>query len=343
MQRFLLIYCFVFIAIQMSFAQGKKNIEQGFIRFYNDNDYYKMRDGTDQYYTNGFAFEYQPKQNNRNVGIRAIFPKLSSQQMTYTSPRFGLVMQAYTPENAYDTLSQHLSRPFAGLAYFTVSGVSNDVWKGERLTTSYGLGMIGPRTYQGAMQLWFHKISDRKAPKGWNQQIANDLALNANLQYEKGIWNPASPLEFIGLAEANCGSVMNYASLGGLFRLGFMNDYFLNASGLSPKITKRAGKLPSRRIFSENFNRRTQMYFYGKTLGRFVLDNSLLEGGYFNFKNSPYKLTKSETEKFYAQFEFGYVFSTRFFSVSFSQTFRTKEFKTGKSAQWGTVGLTIGI
>ncbi len=343
MLRFLLFIIAIFFSINISFAQGKKNIERGFCRLMNDNDYYKMRDGTDQYYTNGIVFDYQPQNTNRKSGIRLIFPKLPTQQTTYTQPRYGFGMHAYTPENAYDTVNQHLSRPFAGLAYLSFGGVSNDVWRGERLTTTYSLGMIGPRTYQGAMQIWFHDATNRKSPKGWNQQIANDLALNANLLYERSVWNPVPPLEFIAFTEANCGSVMNYATLGGMFRLGFMNDYFLTTSGLSPKITKRTGKLPSRRIFSENFARRNQMYFYGKTQGRFVLDNSLLEGGYFNFKNSPQKLAKSETDKFYAQFEFGYVFSSRFFALSFSQTFRTREFKTGKTSQWGTIGLVIGI
>jgi [protein-PII] uridylyltransferase len=33
-------------------------------------------------------------------------------------------------------------------------------------------------------------------------------------------------------------------------------------------------------------------------MGRVVLDNSLLEAGYFNFKNSPYRLSKAQIEKF---------------------------------------------
>jgi lipid A 3-O-deacylase len=343
MFRFIFIFSFFLSLSNIVFAQGKKSSERAFLRLTNDNDFYKMRDGTDQYYTNGLFLEYQPKNTNRDLGIRRIFPKLTSSQATYTQPRYGFGMLTYTPLNAYDTTNHLRDRPYAGWAYLSAGAVSNDAIKGERLTTTYSIGMLGPMTRQGAMQIWFHESTKRKVPKGWDKQIANDLALNCNLVYERMLWNPASPLEFVAIADANCGSVMNYASVGGMFRLGFMNDYFSAVSGLSPKATKLMGRQPTRRVISENLNRKMQMYFYAKGLGRAALDNSLLEGGYLNFKNSPYKLRKADTNKFYAQYEFGYVFATRYFSILFSQTFRTKEFKLGEATQWGTVGIVVGM
>ncbi|MFZ4543991.1 MAG: lipid A deacylase LpxR family protein [Saprospiraceae bacterium] len=330
----LLFFAFSFFSImcvQYGIAQSTG------IRIINDNDYYKMRDGTDRYYTNGFSIEFQSQMKIKRKRLRLAFPQVGSATSRSLEIRYGFTTQAYTPENAYTLSGQLESRPYAGLALFSATGISNDANTNRRLTTSYSLGMIGPATKQKEMQTWFHTITNRKQPVGWENQIANDLALNTAAQYEWRLWKPAKPIEFTGQIEANCGSLMNFAGIGGEFRLGFMNDYFRNTLGLSlhsPISDFSPGNSSERKY---------QFYFFGKGMGRVVLDNSLLEAGYFNFKNSPYRLSKAQIEKFYAQFEFGYVFAAPHFSVSFSQIYRTAEYKGGKSAQWGSVALIIGL
>lgn len=309
-----------------------------YFRFSNDNDYYKMRDGTDRYYTNGFNLEFQPRRRQRDLGVKAAFPRLKAFSKSNTVLRYGFSMQAFTPENPYELSGQQNSRPYCGLALLSLSGVSNSIEKQERLTTSYSMGMMGPITHQEEMQLWYHQKTGRRSPLGWENQIANDLALNAGLLYEKKMWRPADYLEFNVLAEGNCGTVSNYGGMGLMYRIGFFNDYFSDLLGLSPNSvqTKHGVK-------NSPQQRRFQFYFFGKSVGRLVLDNSLLEAGYFNFRNSPYKLEKQQIEKWYAQFEFGYVLAARHFSISFSQVFRTPEFKSGKSAQWGNLSFAFRL
>lgn len=338
--HYLTILYFLLISLSELSAQNNGDFPTS-LRICSDNDFYKMRDGTDRYYSSGLTAEFQPGTRQERIGLKAAFPRLSSCRTAETILRYGFLMQTYTPENIYDLSGQQRSRPYCGLTMLSLSGVSNSLAKQHRLSTSYSAGLMGPLTMQNELQMWYHRKTGRRQPLGWENQIANDLALNAALLYERNIWRPVSNFELIGMAEGNCGTVMNFAGLGVQCRLGFLNDYFSNVMGFSPGSASNNNNPETKAI--ENKFIRYQFYFFGKSVGRMVYDNSLLEAGYFNFRNSPYKLGKEEIEKFYAQFEFGYVFSCRRFSLTFSQTFRTKEFKTGKTAQWGSITMACQL
>lgn len=332
----------ILLSLNVIFAQRNKNTDRAYFMISHDNGLYQLRQNSALNYNNGINLQYQPLNDNRKIGIRSIFPRLMSQQLSYTQPRYGLTMRLYTPLNPLDSTTHVGDRPYAGLTMLHVSGVSNDLRRGERLTTTYSVGLMGARSYQTAFFKGIQRIKDTTA-RGLRNEIGNDLALNLQASYERMLWNPAAPLEFVIQAEGNCGTVSNYTAFGGMVRLGFLNDYFAYVSGLSPKTNKNGGKTPVRRVIADNLNRRIQFYFFGKANGRLLFDNSLLSGGYLSQKNTPYHLDKSEINHFYAQFEYGYCMSTRFFALRFSQIYRTREFKSGKNTTWGNVSLSVGF
>jgi hypothetical protein len=74
----------------------------------------------------------------------------------------------YTPE---DLSRQEIiigDRPYAGLAMLALSGVSNDFATGQRITTEYGIGVMGPAARQEQVQTEFHQwLVKQGSKKQW--------------------------------------------------------------------------------------------------------------------------------------------------------------------------------
>ena len=95
--------------------------------------------------------------------------------------------------------------------------------------------------------------------------------------------------------------------------------------------------------FVSNLNRDFQFYFTARASFRFTLDNSLLEGGIFSYKNSPFILTSDEIQRLYMHAQFGITFVIKKVSISFSQFYRSKEFIKGNPTHWGGIKLILGL
>jgi lipid A 3-O-deacylase len=315
-----------------------------YLRLKTENDYFKLGEKSDKYFSNGVRIEYQfPQSLQHNGWLRKIFPVLpdKSYRKTKLGATFGMNM--YTPADIKTTIINTLDRPYAGWAYLGLSGMSNNFSTGERATTEFNLGVIGPASRQKELQKFVHRIGNKIDPQGWDNQIANDLALNVNFLYEKILFSPVNRIETIALMEVNAGTVTNYLGVGGTVRFGRFNDYFFNASGLKMKNKDLKIEKLKRSIFVSNLNRDLQHYFFVRTSFRFALNNSLLQGGIFTYYKSPYVLSDDALERFYFNGEFGYTIVYKKLGFTFSQFYRSAEFKTSRAAQWGSISLLIGM
>lgn len=320
------------------------NTDHSYLRITHENDYYKLRGKTDRYFSNGMRFEFQlPQSRTINWRIRKFFPTLPGKSWRKNKMTLIYGMNMYTPEDISLAAVDSTGRPYAGWMFVGLGSTSNSFSRSARLTTAYTIGMIGPSAGQEFVQTKFHQLTGDIIPQGWDNQIANDLALNINYLYEKRVFYPTDRLETIGLVEVNAGTVSNYVGFGGQVRLGRFNDFFYNSSGLKMKEKKYDEEDFKRIPFISNLNRNFQFYFTARASFRFALDNSLLEGGFFSFKNSPFVLTSDEIHRFYMHAQFGVTLVIRKVSISFSQFYRSKEFIKGNPTHWGGIRLIFGM
>lgn len=81
-----------------------------------------------------------------------------------------------------------------------------------------------------------------------------------------------------------------------------------------------------------------ELYLFGHSFINMVGYDATLQGGVFN-KKSPYTLSGSEVNRFTLQNQIGLMFHYKKFSIELSESFLSKEFKTGLSHKWGGVGI----
>lgn len=320
------------------------NTDHSYLRILSENDIYKLRGLTDRYYSNGFHIEYQfPQRMVQGKKMQRWFPTLPRKawQKNKISAIFGMKM--YTPENIRLVEVDSTDRPYAGWLYFGLGGTSNRFSTGERLTTQFTIGVLGPAAGQKKIQTELHTLLDNTIPQGWDNQIANDLALNFYYLYEKRVFYPTSRLETLALMEVNAGTVSNYIGVGGQMRVGRFNDYFYNSSGLKMKNKTYSVEELKGIPYAENLNRNFQIYFFARASFRFALDNSTLEGGLFSFRRSPYVLTSDEVQRFYLNAQFGLSLVFRKIGISFSQFYRSREFVKGNPTHWGAIRFVFGF
>jgi lipid A 3-O-deacylase len=322
-----LLFSFLFFSLQntllaqVKFENQVQETVPRYVHFDVENDMLIPRDKTDRYFTSGTKLEYSVMQTPYSRRrLQKIFLKLKDAELY-----IGVLLMAnmYTPASLTENPVPG-DRPYAGWLCLGTKGISNSYAQATRFTTEYTLGVIGPASLQGAFQKEFHKIIDRPEPKGWKNQIANDLALNLSFVGEKRIFKPSDNVDLVGIMELNIGTVTNYMGFGGMLRAGWFDDYFKN-------------------IFQVNGTTPWQVFAFARPMVRIIADNSLLQGGIFNFRASPYKIPKDDLYRFYMETEFGYGITYRKFNFTYSQSVRTAEFKDAKNMLWGKMSFTYSF
>lgn len=305
-------------------AQQNYSFKKGatqYFRLKTENDMLIFRDKTDRYFTSGLKLNYaSEKRINPSSFLGKIFPKLKEGNNNYG---YSLASNMFTPANNSEVITQG-DRPYCGWAYLGFTNTSNDSKNGTRFSTEYSIGAIGPITQQEFMQQTMHKIIDRPQPRGWKNQIANDIALTLNFVGEKYIMKPLDNVEIIGIVETNIGTVTNYMGFGGILRVGWFENYF-------------------KKIMPVSKQKDWQVFAFARPVVRIIADNALLQGGLFNYSSSPYVISRDDISHWYMETEFGYSLSYRSMNFTYSQNFRTAEFKDAKNMFWGAVSLTTGF
>lgn len=294
----------------------------GYLRLDIENDMLIARQKTDRYFTSGLKLDYFFLKNpSEKLWFSKIFPRLKGSDNFY-----GLTAASnmYTPANMSETMLEG-DRPYAGWAYIGLTNISNDAASGTRFSTEYTLGAIGPIVQQEMIQAKWHAIIGRPIPKGWKNQIANDVALTLRFTGEKRIFKPAEYVDIIGVMETNVGTVSNYMGFGGMIRVGWFDDYFHDIMQVKGNKNK------------------WQAYVYMRPLVRIVADNALLQGGMFTFYKSPYTIPRDDINRYYMNSEFGYSLTFRNFNFTYSQNIRTPEFKGAKNMFWGGMSFAMGF
>lgn len=282
-----------------------------YFRFHYDNDYFAA---SDKNYTQGYSFEWvTPYFKNNPANYLFLQPK-------EVESRYGLAIEhiGFTPERYDVSEIQEGDRPFAAAIYLKSFVIAIDSLNKSRFTSSFNLGIIGPAAFGGEMQIGIHEATGNKTPRGWGNQIKNDLVLNYEIGYEKQWWNYRDLFSFQAQAKAQVGTLFTNASIGFNTAIGIINSPFSSTNN-------RSG---------------FQLYAYAQPVLKLVGYDTTLQGGLFQ-TNSPYTIGSSHIERFTTQYNFGVVLKTKTLYLEYTRSILSKEFETGTTANWG--GIRIGF
>ncbi|MDB9822688.1 lipid A deacylase LpxR family protein [Deltaproteobacteria bacterium] len=221
----------------------------------------------------------------------------------------------YTPKNTYISQSLQNDRPYAGWLYMGFGLVVN---KGDERYDKVQLevGIVGPLSFAEDVQTFWHSMFGLHVPEGWDSQLKNEPGLA--LYYEQARRferrDVLFDLEFDLMPHfgGSIGNVFTYASAGFIVRLGpDLKDDFG-----PPRIRP---SLPGAGYFlsAEGIN----YYLFSGVEGRAVIRNIFLDGNTFSGSHSVAK------KSFVGDLQAGLAFRWGRLQLSYTQIFRTKEFK----------------
>lgn len=289
-----------------------RNIESSnYFRFHYDNDYFAA---TDENYTQGYNFELVTPTLKKNP-VNGLFLKLDDVKTQY-----GLSIEhiGFTPNDYVSEAIQYGDRPFSAAIMLKSFIIETDTKNKSRLSQSLSLGLIGPGAFGKEMQVGIHKATGNKIPKGWDNQIKNDVVLNYRIAYEKQLLKYKNALALNANGSLQIGTLFTNVSIGANALFGILNSVFEN----------------------EGNKKGFQIYAYAQPIISVVGYDATLQGGLIS-NDSPYTISTSGVVRLTAQYNLGLVVKTKTLYFEYTRSAITREFKTGSSAKWG--GIRIGF
>lgn len=263
--------------------------------------------GTDRYYTQGSVVELcHPLFAKSPLSKVLINLQRRKRAQNYISFR----QDVFTPKSILNKVLDSTDRPYAGTFFFSQKLVSKR-W-GSNLTTSIDLGCLGPAALSEQMQKFIHAHTRNAAPIGWENQVANSFIANYNLLYEHGFllnkW-----FNIFGELGAKAGMLYTNASTGILLRFGKMNSYVW---------------MHKPRAFSK-----WELYGTLNGIATYVQYNAVLQG--LPWVKSVHVLSANKIERLLYKLEATVSVSYEQWSLIYSTSFITPEFKGGLPHGWG--------
>jgi lipid A 3-O-deacylase len=292
--------------------------------------------GTDRHFTHGTRIEYTTKPvgwitdwANRLPWLRFGDEKEIDEDSIKGRASFSIGQNMYTPENVFTPQLLLNDRPYAGWLYMGFGLVAN---KRESRYDKVMLevGMIGPSSLAEKTQRFWHSIWGIHVPEGWDNQLGNEpgivLYYEQARRYEKGDLPFNLQFDIIPHFGGSLGNVFTYASAGFILRLGpdLRNDFG------PPRIRP---SLPGAGYFRRE--KGLDYYLFAGFEGRAIIRNIFLDGNTFRDSHSV------EKRLFVGDLQAGVTFQLDRFQVSYTQIYRTKEFKAQDNADiYGSMNLS---
>lgn len=269
--------------------------EGGLFRLGYANDYFSA---TDRYYTQGIALD----------GFHPALAKWPPMRVLPVLPggtrAYGLSARdsTFTPSRVDDDGPIVGDRPFAAYAYVGHVAVSRDAARGLTLTAELDAGMIG-QAVGGTTQKWAHRVLKDRDPRGWQNQVRDDVVLDGYLRLEKTVQSSAWE-ELIAGLDATAGTLYDNASAEATMRVG----------RLGPGTGSRA-------------------FAFARVSGKAVGYDATLQGGVTN-RHSPYVLRAAAIDRWVAREDLGAAVDFRGLAFQAVWTDLGPEFRGGLSQRW---------
>lgn len=279
-----------------------------YVRVNYENDFFAL---SDEYYTQGINLEFVAPAIAKFPLAKLLF------RNDHLATRTGIAIehQGFTPSNILTGEVLQNDRPYSSSLMLKTFSIVSNPHTNHRLVTQLSLGVIGPWAMGKEIQTALHeKINPDKVPKGWKNQVHNDIILNYQIDYEHGLWVKRN---FIVTARGGA-------------RAGTYN------TRLSSSFTLMGGWFDNPFQFANTRDKDFQIYLYAEPQLNLVIYDATLQGGLFNDRN-PYTLDRNEISRLVFQQNVGLVVKFKSFFMEYAQTVMTREFKTGTPHSWGSV------
>lgn len=271
---------------------------------------------TDIYYTHGFRISFaSPRFSNFPSG-RLLLKLPNTTMNTYG---VSLVQDVFTPSSITRDFILKGDRPYAAYAYAGHYLISMKPRKKLRLAAELDAGVIGPLAMGYEVQSGCHRLIDNKQPRGWENQVNNDVVLNYSLNMEKGFLSMGNIADLSVNTGVEAGTLYNNISAGATARLG--------------KITAR---------FEHPSPGGWHLYMYIKGDTRLVGYNATLQGGMFN-RNNIYTLSARDIKRHTYMAAAGIVLSWRNIEVEHSYRYLSPELRGAMAHRWGHCRVRVGM
>ncbi|NLC71351.1 MAG: lipid A deacylase LpxR family protein [Desulfuromonadaceae bacterium] len=291
--------------------------------------------GTDRHFTHGTAVNCLTQPIPWIVKAADKLPWFASekgiidQERPETRASISVGQNIFTPEDISRTDLIEDERPYAGWLNVGLGLVAN---QGSRRydKIELNIGMIGPWSFAEDVQENWHSFFNLEEPRGWDNQLKNELGINLFYEqarrFDKKSLISGLEYDFIPHFGGSLGNVFTYGAAGFTVRLG--PD--LHEDFGPPRIRP---SLPGGGFFRtrNGFN----WYLFAGVEGRLVLHNIFLDGNTFRDSHSVDK------KYLVGDLQAGLALQFHRYRISYTQIFRTKEYKTQESPdEFGSLSVS---
>jgi hypothetical protein len=283
-----------------------------YFRIHYDNDYFTK---SDEYYSQGIGLEFV------TPGLKKFPVSKLLWQPLRAEAQFGILLNSfgYTPTTISRDEIPYGDRPFSASINLKTFSIQTDSLQLQQLSTAFTIGVIGPLAFGKEMQTGIHRALNNKIPQGWQHQVHNDIVLNYQLNYEKQLFSIQNTFSLNSTSEIRLGTLNTKLNTGLNFMTGWFNSRY------TPISSKK---------------RKFEIYVFGQGRVNLVGYDAGLQGGLFN-RNSPYTISAADINRIVFQADGGVIINFSGVYLSYTQSFITREFKTGKAHRWG--GVSFGF
>jgi len=301
--------------------------------------------GTDRYYTNGILASLStpyladdPKKRHMPAWSYPVISRLPfvSDPAAHRATTLSIGQLIYTPENV---LSRELvadDRPYAGYLF---GGVGfNSIHKNHLAAWQFNVGVVGPASLAQETSDFIHRLFGGKPAQGWENQLANEPALEAIYTAKWRVLAAQNKTGFghdlISHVGGRLGNVAVYAHGGAEYRLGWHLPENFGSSSIQSGVTPNPAFTQDDSGNGDNIL--TSLHFFGKVDGRLVFRDIFLDGN--TFKTSH----RVDKEHLVADLIMGIAWYVKRYKFSFAYTIRSREFKNQRVAHtFGSLSLAF--
>lgn len=287
---------------------------QTFVEFKVSNDFIF---GTDRYFSNGLQLRIYSDFMSKSPINYILLPSSKTEDTYYA---FTITQNIYTPTKIFTTEIQYHDQPYA--AYLLLGNLkeSYNLDKKLKKVSEFQLGVLGSYAGGRVLQNSIHTFLPASNPaKGWENQIANDLAIQYLASFEKGLINH-DVLELNAYASGIIGNPHTELSLGTYLRIGRFEDFF---SGIGM-----------------GYGKHFQVYVFGGGEITYMAYNAVLQGGLFN-QGEIFNVDKINHFLAYAKIGVAVVYKR--VKLEVAQEMLSPQFESGSSHLWGNAKIVVGF
>jgi lipid A 3-O-deacylase len=278
-----------------------------------DNDFFTA---TDRYFTQGIHLEVvDPAFRRLPVAALLLRP-------THSQIRFGIGYEddGYTASDLKASTTLRGDHPYAGTKQLRAVAIATDTLRTRRYASALTVGLIGQGAGGGEIQTFIHRQTGNTMPKGWHNQIRNDLILNYEASVERPIALKTRGIRISAIGSARVGTLSTAAAIGTTLIAGRSDDPFDVSHATSTH----------RRAFYAYLAPQAQLVGYDATL----------QGGLLN-RGSPYTIASVDVSRLVYRQRAGLVFRSGRRYIEYYQALASPEFRGARAHRSG--GIVFGM